>query len=319
MDFKTASRTDAERKQKKDELNELFAVACKGKDGKLNKAGVREIGRRRWELAELIVELIEDEVRVTDPLPFLVDRKTQGFTDQRLIREHQGTLKVTKRSYGTKPLSQRLTATERSFTTSHSEIAVEIPLEEVASGATTPAMVIEAMALAIQRRRISMVLDALDAAIPASADRTGVAGYTLRYSGFTAANLEKALDGMRDDGMSPTIFGRHIALYPQLRTFVGSEEGKFQNEERGVVGRYLGAPVVALIEKFDKRLGAQLIRKDRIWLAGDTKGATLYDVDVSFLNWSVLDERTATFGTGIRLQDGVDVHNPYVYRVIEKA
>lgn len=318
MDFKTANRTPEQRAAKKRDLDELFVAACKGKNGQLNRAGMREIGRRRWELAELIVELVEDEVRVTDPLPFLVDRKTQGFTDQRIIREHQGTLKVTKRSYGTKPLSQRLTATERSLTTSHSEIAVELPLEEIASGATTPSMVIEAMALAITRRRVAMVLDALDAAIPASADRTGVSGYTLRYTGFTSANVAKAIDGMRDDGMEPTIFGRHIALYPELRGFVGSEEGKFQQEERGVVGRFLGAPVVSLIEKFDKRLGAQLIRKDRIWLAGDTKGATLYDVDVSFLNWSLLDERTATFGAGIRLQDGVDVHNPYVYRVIEK-
>jgi hypothetical protein len=60
-----------------------------------------------------------------------------------------------------------------------------------------------------------------------------------------------------------------------------------------------------------------VIRADRAWIAGAEKGAILVDADVSFLNWAVVDEKSATFGTGLRLLDGLFVYNPYAYRVIE--
>lgn len=318
LKFKTAKRSEEERKDHKAKLDELFAKV--GSNGKFNRAGLKALNDQRVEVAETIVQLIEDELTVVDPTPFLVDKKSQGFVDKNLFQRLEGTLSVVSRSYGSKPLSQRLQASEFTFSTSMKEIAVEIPLEEVVGGRITPSQVVNAMAFAIARYKVSLVLEAIDLAVTATPDHTGVAGYNLRYSGLTEANLAMAIDGMRDDSESPTIFGRHIALYPDIRNFAGwSTEQKGDFLARGQVGEFLGAPIVTLVDKYSRLLGGHQVAADKVWVAGATKGAWLVEKDVSFLNWALIDERTSTFATGIRLEDGVFVHDPYKYRVIEKA
>lgn len=320
MQFKTANRSAQEVTDHKAELDRMFKAAVgHDKKGRIDPKGLKELEANKMEIAELVVQLVEDTVTLTDPTPFLVDRKTYGLGDQILFQELRGDIKVTKRSYGTKALSQRLTKAEWGMSTTAKEVAIEIPLEEIASGAVQASDVVNAMAESINRYRIQFVLDGIDAGVPAStSDRTGIAGFTLRYSGLTKTNLEKALDGLKDDGEAASIFGRHTALYPTVRNFDGwSQLGLREFEIRGVTGQWQGSPIVTLVDRFSRKFGNHVIRNDRVYIAGGTKGAVLGEVDLSFLNYAATDPRAGVFTTGMRLEEGLVVWNPYMYRIIE--
>lgn len=322
MQLKVASRTSEELKAHREDVNKIFKDAVgQDKKGRVDPRGLKSLDDNRVDIAALVVQLIDDQVTLTDPTPFMVDRKTYGLGDQILFQELLGDLRVTNRAYGSKPLSQRVTKTEFAMTTQNKEIAAELPLEEIAAGSITAADAIDAIAEGIVRHRVQFVLDGIDAGIPAAtADRTGVSGFTLRYSGLSATNLERALDGLKDDGEAPSIFARHIALYPAIRAFTGwSDEGLREFETRGVTGRYQGSPVVTLIDKYSRKAGRHVIPSNRVYIAGGTKGAVMAEVDMSFLNWATVDARTATFTTGVRMEEGLLVWNPYAYRIIEIA
>lgn len=320
MQFKTANRTAAEIADHKTELDRIFKAAVgHDKKGRIDPKGLKELEANKIEIAQLVVQLVEDTVALTDPTPFMVDRRTYNLGDQILFQEMRGDLKVTKRAYGTKALSQRLTKVEWGMTTTAKEIAVEIPLEEIASGAMSASDAVNNIAESINRNRVQFVLDGIDAGVPAAtADRSGVSGFTLRYSGLTDANLEKALDGLKDDGEAPSIFGRHTALYPAIRGFNGwSQDGLREFEVRGVTGVYQGSPIVTLIDKFSRKHGNHVIRNDRVYIAGGAKGAVLAEIDLSFLNYAETDPRVGVFTTGMRMEEGLLVWNPYAYRIIE--
>jgi hypothetical protein len=322
MQFKTANRTAAEIADHKAELDRIFKAAVgHDKKGRIDPKGLKELESNKFEIAQLVVQLVEDTVAVTDPTPFMVDRRTYNLGDQILFQEMKGDLKVTKRAYGTKALSQRLTKAEWGMTTSAKELAMEIPLEEIASGAMSASDAVNSMAEAINRYNVQFVLDGIDAGVPAlTGDRTGLNGFTLRYSGLTKDNLEKALDGLKDDGEAPSIFGRHTALYPEIRSFQGwSDEGLREFELRGVTGVFQGSPVVTLVDKFSRKFGSHVIRNDRVYIAGGTKGAVMAEVDLSFLNYAETDPRAGVFTTGMRMESGLLVWNPYAYRIIEIA
>jgi hypothetical protein len=320
MQFKTANRTAAEIADHKTELDRIFKAAVgHDKKGRIDPKGLKELEANKIEIAQLVVQLVEDTVALTDPTPFMVDRRTYNLGDQILFQEMRGDLKVTKRAYGTKALSQRLTKVEWGMTTTAKEIAVEIPLEEIASGAMSASDAVNNIAESINRNRVQFVLDGIDAGVPAAtADRSGVSGFTLRYSGLTDTNLEKALDGLKDDGEAPSIFGRHTALYPAIRGFNGwSQDGLREFEVRGVTGVYQGSPIVTLIDKFSRKHGNHVIRNDRVYIAGGAKGAVLAEIDLSFLNYAETDPRVGVFTTGMRMEEGLLVWNPYAYRIIE--
>jgi hypothetical protein len=318
MKFKTASRSPEELKTAKQTLNEMIVDVVRGPNGRYNPKGVMKLAENRFEIAELIVQLIQDEVSTSDPLPFLVEEVEGDIKNQYIWQQMTSALKVVSRAYGSKPLSQRLTFKEFSMSTSHKELAVELPLEEIASGRTTPSIVAEQMAFAVNRYRISNVLDTLDAAITVVADRTAKAGYVLRYVGLTKGNLDKAIDGLADESDTPTIMGRHIALFPAIESFGGwSQETLRDFETRGQIGKYRGANIVQLVDGYAKVVGTHVLRNDRVYIAGAAKGAKFMTKDVSFLNYANVDERTATFNTGIRLEDGLLVWDPYRYRIIE--
>lgn len=322
MQFKTASRTAVEMAAHTNELNKIFKEAVgHDKRGRIDPKGLKQLEDNKIEIAQLVVQLIEDTVAVTDPTPFMVDRRTYNLGDQILFQEMLGDMKVTKRAYGSKPLSQRLTKHEWSMTTQPNEIGIEIPLEEIASGAMQASDAVNAMSESINRRRVQFVLDAIDAGVPAAtADRSGKAGLTLRYAALTKDNLEKALDGLKDDGEAPSIFARHTALYPAIRAFNGwSQDGIREFELRGVTGVFQGSPIVTLVDKFSRKAGNHVIRNDRVYIAGGAKGAVMAEVDLSFLNYAETDARRGVFTTGIRFEDGILVWNPYAYRVIEIA
>jgi hypothetical protein len=130
--------------------------------------------------------------------------------------------------------------------------------------------------------------------------------------------LDKAIDGLEDEGGAPTVFGRHITLNTPLRNFAGfSDSVNDDMTRRGKIGVYHGANLVTLIDPWARRDATHLIRKDRVYVASGTPGAIFMDKPVTFLNWSLVDARTASFGVGIRIEDGLLVFDPYQYRIIE--
>jgi hypothetical protein len=319
MKFKTANRTLDELKTGKQNLDEMFAIV-KGANGSLNRNAIRELDAKRYEIAEVVIQLINDVVTVTDPTPYLVDSIDGTFGKDYVWQELDATLRIVNRSYGTKPLSQRLTFKEYGMSTSHKELAVEIPLEEVAIGRITPSQVVDAIAETITRGRIYNILTGIDAGVTSGADHTGKVGYTRRYTGLTADNLDKALDGLLDESESPTIFGRHIALAPAIRAFTGWSQSSLATfEQRGMIGTYHGAPIVTLRDQYHKREGGHLIPSNRVYIASGTKGAKYMTKDVSFLDWAMVDPRSSTFGMGTRLEDGLLVFDAEQYRIIEVA
>lgn len=316
--FKVASRTPDELSAHKAELDAMFEKV-KGTKGRLNTAGVKEIESSRYEIAELVIQLISDQATVSDPSAFFVDSVQGDIRDSYVWQElhPDAALRVVNRALGSKPLAQRLFFKEFGMSTSQKEIAVAIPLEDVAAGRITPSLVVERMAAAINRHRVSMILGAIDSAVTAVADQTGLSGYVLRYAGFTDANLTKAIDGLQDNSETPTIFGRHIFMAPLIRAFSGySDETKREFETRGVIGTFRGAPIVTLTDEYSRADAGHVIPNDRAYIAGGKKGAIHMQKDVSFLNYSLVDARTATFETGLRMEEGVLVWKPYAYRMI---
>lgn len=306
------------------ELNDIFFAAVGMGEARMNPHAVDIINENRVDIAETIVRLIEEEVQNIDPLPFIVNEVEGDIRNSYIWQELDSSLRVVTRAYGSKPLSQRLTFKEYGMSTSMKEVAVEIPLEEVFSGRQTPALAAQEMAVAITRYRVANTLDLVDAAVPAAtADRTGVSGYTLRYvegGPLSKTNLDKAIDGLQDEGENVAIIGRHIAFAPAMRGFAGfSDLVDDDMTRRGVIGAYHGANIVTLRDPWVKRTADHLIRKDRVYIASGTKGALYMTKPVQFLNWAYTEPRTAVFSTGIRLEDGVLVYDAYRYRIMEVA
>jgi hypothetical protein len=326
--FNVAKRQPQELAEAKKTVDEMFLEAVRkgGVEGekKFNRRGIEKIRAHEFDLAELITQIIQDQVVTTDPAPFLVNDVQSGLGDEHLWQELDASLRVVRRSPGSKPLSQRLTFKEYSITTTSHEIAVEIPLEEVAVGRITPSMVAEQVAAAVNRWQVSEVLDAIEAGVPAAtADRTGVSGYTLRYSGITTGNLNKAIDGIMDESGVPVILGRHIAIAPALRTQVQADTQAFTQdmkrefETRGVVGQYNGAAIVTMRDDYSKLFGGHAVPANRVWVASGQKGAIRKTVDLAFLTWQETSAKDAVFGMGLRFEHGFLVNDPFRYRVLE--
>lgn len=317
LTFKTASRDAAEMKTAKDELNGIFLEAVRSGKNTYNPKGVSALEANKWDIAELIVQIISDEVAATDPVPFFFEEMSANLSDKHVFQELNASLRVTRRAYGSKPLSQRLTFKEYSMTTSQKEINVEMPLEEIAGGRITPSQIAEEMAFTVNRYRIGAALEALDAGVPAVADRSGVAGSALRYTGMTKPNLDLAINGLMDEGATPTIMARHVALYPALPGFAGwSQDTTREFETRGQIGVYAGARIVVLKDSTSARVPTHIIPRTKIYLGSGKRGGKMLSRDVSFLNYAETSARLASFATGLRFEDGFLVHDPYQYRII---
>lgn len=323
--FKTGRLNSEQLTDAKKELDTIFGIvreaALASRTNKPTSSVYKKLEEDKFEIAELVHLVLQEQFLLADPTALFVDQVGGDFRNDYLWREKgaDSGLRVINRAYGTKPLSQRLTYKEFSISTAPKEIAVEIPLEQIAAGSTTASEVTEAIAIGLVRDRLGFFLETLDAAITAIADRSGVATYTLRYSGFTQANTDKAIDGLLDEAESPTVLGRWVTLAPTIRAFTGwSDDYDAELNSRGIVGTYHGAQILPLRDQANKYYNNEhVIPSNRVYMAGGTKGAIWMDKDMSFLNWSMLDQRTATFGTGVRLEYGMLVHDPYRYRIIE--
>jgi len=319
IQFKTASRTGEEMKLAQAKVAEAFNQV-KGTDGKLNKLGVRQLKEMEWELGELIIQLMDDTVATTDPTAFLVDVMSGDIANEYVWQEVSAALRIVDRANGSKPNSQRLTFSEYQIHTAGKELVVEVPLEQVASGRYNPALIAEVMAEAVTRWRIGFVLAGLDAGVPSAVDRSGASGFSLRYTGMTEGNLKNAVNGLLDESETPAIFGRHVAL-AAIQGFAGwatsgSDAALREFETRGMVGQYLGAPIISLRDRFSKRTNSHVIPANRAYLSSGTKGAILMEKDVSFLNFSEVLPAESVYRVGIRMDLGLLVYDPYQYRII---
>ncbi len=326
-EFRQGMWTPEEFKTAKEELDQAFYPLVEAHKGKVSKpAALKEIKDNEYEIAALLVTVINEQVTVANPLPLIVDEVSTDWRNEYVWTEIQKSLRVDERSPGSKPLTQLpFTWSEYGMETTQREVGVEVPLETIAKGTITASMVAEVIATGLLRERITRITNAVSDAITAIPDRTGVSGYVLRYSGFTQANVDKAIDGLFDESDTATAFGRYITLEPALRAFtvtagvsdrsLGSDEALF---ERGIIGTYHGCNFLALRDQYSKVWGGNhLLSKDLVWMVGAQKGAIYMTQDLSFLDWAVLDTKSATFGTGFRFLDGLLVHDPYRYRIFD--
>lgn len=321
VEFRQGMWTPEEFKTAKDELNNAFLPLVEAHKGKVSKpAAMRELEDNKFEIAELIVTVINEQVAVANPLPLIVDEISTDWRNDYVWTEIQKSLRIDERSPGSKPLSQLpFSWSEYGMETTQREVAVEVPLETIAKGTITASMVAEVIATGVIRERITRVTNALAAEITAIPDRTGVSGYVLRYSGFTQSNVDKAIDGLADESDSATMFGRYITLQPALRGFTGmSDLQQGVLFDKGVIGTYHNANVLAIKDQHSKVWGnVHLLRKDLVWMVGGAKGAFYMTQDLSFLDWAEISTKNASFGTGFRFIDGLLVHDPYRYRIFD--
>ncbi len=320
--FKTASRTAEEMKADSLKVAEAFEPV-KGKGGKVDQNGVKKVQEMQWEIAELVVELMNDTVSVTDPTPLFADVMQGDIRNEYIWQEVSSAIRVVDRARGSKPQSQRLAFSEYGITTSAKEVNIEVPLEQIASGRYNPALIADVLAEAVTRHKVAALLDGLDAGVTAGNDRSGKAGYTRRYTGLTAANLDNAVDGLMDEGQTPSIFGRWLALTP-IRSFAGwattgSDAALKQFEDRGLVGAYHGAPIVTLQDKYSRRTQSHVIRYDRVYMASGQKGMIWMEKDNSFLNYVETLPAEGVYRIGTRFEYGMLVWDPFQYRVITVA
>ncbi len=320
--FKTGSWSAEKITDCRNTLNELFFAAVGKGEKRMNPHAVQILDKDRVDIAETIVNLIQEDITAVDPLPLLVNQVEGDIRNDYIWQQLDSSLRVTQRAYGAKPTSQRLQFREYGMSTTQKEVAVEIPLEEVFSGRQTPALAAQEMAVAIGRYRVQNTLDLIDAAVPAATnDRSSVSGYTLRYvesGALTSTNLSKAIDGLRDEGDDVTVVARHISLFPAIRGFSNlGVEFTDQLAQRGVIGTFNGANLLTLKDPYIRRTADHVIRKDRVYVSGGIKGCLYMTKPVDFLNYAYTDARTATFGTGIRMEDGLMMYDAYKYRIIE--
>jgi hypothetical protein len=320
VEFRKANWTPDKLQAAKDEFDNIFKEHVIGERGQFNKRSVSALHEARFDLGELFIHIVEETFLTTNPLSLLVSETTGNLGDIEIFRQQNSALRMVNRAIGSKPISQRLTFREWNIVTSQKEVNVEIPLEKVAAGSITPSIVATNMAIAVLRGRISTALQAIDDAVDATPDRSGLSGFNLRYTGFTQSNLDNAIDGVMDEGGTPTVFGRHTTLAPMIRGFSGfGLENLDILTERGIIGSYHGANIVTIADEYNKYSADHIIRNDRIYVASGRKGAILKSVDVNFLNYVTVDERTATFMAGTRVDEGVLVWDKYAYRVITRS
>jgi hypothetical protein len=322
--FRMGMWTAEELKTAKEELDNCFAPVREAglKGGKIPANVYKKLEEDKFEIAELIVTVINESVVQGNMLPLIVDEVSGDWRNDYIWTELQKSLRVDLRSPGSKPLSQLpFTWSEYGMEVTQREVAVEVPLELLATGKVTASMVADVIAQGVLRDKITRVTNKISDEITAIDDRTGESGYGLRYSGLTKANLDKAIDGMADEGDGISFFGRYIKMIPTLRTILAAEFNEEITGEvfrRGIVGDYHGARFIAIKDQFSKEWGNDhFLRSDLVWGVGARKGAIHMTQDVSFLNWSEVSSKYASFGTGFRYQDGTLVHDPYRYRVID--
>lgn len=269
--------------------------------------------------AELIRQLVRDQVAITDPTPMLFEVKQgPGLGNQLEIKEFVNTAKVVERSLGAKPVTYTPSTKAIAVSLRDYDVNFAFELEQVLTGQMDAELWVDFMAEAVSRFKVSTGLSAIDTACAAGVQ--DAYGQNVRTSIATAVNsttLDAALKRLGDVNSDVVIAGRYSALFPILGFSGFSDAALEEIRQAGMIGTYKGAKIVVLRDSYDPFFGSALIPADRIYLAGAKKGGVQYEEDMSRLDYAVIDQEEQHFRVGAKLRTSFVVHKPWTYHVIE--
>lgn len=322
--FRTASNTSSQIAEKNEALQADFTNILE--DGGFS--AFRANMQFQMEAGALIREVVIDQFSAWEATGLFAERRSIALGDKIEFHQVHNALRVVKYAPNSHPKIFSPKTSKYTIATSMFEMAVGISLFKILTKQLTLADVTGAQSRTLASFYNQAVLQAVDVACgPAATDINGRPLRTDASAGLTKAALDAALRRMGSVGSDTVIFGTRFALDP-IYAF-GAAETEAQAEEfqnRGVVGRYRGARLVAVepaaYDAYAQAFGPQINGRrldDLLFISAGRAGATLLERDLSAMNWEDTNVERQEFRTGIRFDMGVFVHSPHLYHVIQLA
>jgi hypothetical protein len=325
FNFATASVTAAQNKDRLDAVQkDLMEI--------LDNGGVTRLGwedKWRGEMAALVREAVIDEFRMTDPTPIFTERRTGNQGDTYEYEKLVNTLRSVEYSPNSMPQIFTPRKTKWTIKTSQYEFAYGIDLQKIMSRQYTVGDFATMLRQALQRHYQNLVLTAINAGCGSGvvdargrAVRTAAAG-----SSVIKAELDAAIRRMTSsNGSGVTIFGMRYALDPifDIAATASGDLTKDALNDRGVIGTYRGARLVEMQDDYNEFYQAWgtasgIDLEKLLFISSGSPGAILLEKDMSALTWERLNPEKANWASGIRLDQGILVHTPAKYHVIQLA
>lgn len=268
-----------------------------------------------YTVSELVRQIAVDEFSMSDPSPLFCNRANAALGETIEIEEVINTMKAVRRHPGGHPLA--FTPTKRKFgiSTKQYDLPFAMDLEKIIRRQVEPSVFAEHAAQALSRVVVATVLGAVDAAATGN-DHYARALASTKSGDIDATTLDAALRNLGDVNNDVFIAGRYYALFPLLG-FTGYSNNIIDEiHAQGMIGSYKGAKVVVLDDDFNFYYNAATIPANKLYIGGGSKGAWLHERDVSALNYQSLDPERAWLKNGFRVDFGVNVLQPWKYRVI---
>lgn len=318
--FRKASSTMSEVKAKLDALQTDMEKLW-------NMGGVSAIDAHpqfKMRAAQLIRNVVMDEFSMTDPTPIFTERRDARLGDTIEFEELVNTLRVVKFAPNSHPLVFTPRKAKYSVTTAGYELAFGIPLIKVMTRQHSIGEYTSMASEALTRHYVNLTLSAIHTACMSNTDLRGrPLSSNVGAPDVTKEELDAALRRMGQYNTGTTIFASRWALDPIFD--IGAAQAESISEElqrRGVIGYYRGARLVAIQDDYNDYYGEFThingVDLDKlIFIAGDNRGALLYERDLSALNWESVSQEKGQFRTGVRFDHGILVHRPWRYHVLE--
>jgi hypothetical protein len=269
--------------------------------------------------AVLIRELARTIWAGTDATPLLFNRKAgPGLGNWVEIEEIVNTAMVVRRSLGGKP--KTFTPHKRKYTFDLQDYRVDfaLELEAVLTGQMDASVLVDHMGDAIARHYESAAVGAIDAACQiGTLDQYGLPVRTNIGTVLTDTALDTALKRLGDANPDVTIAGRFSALFPMLGFSGYSDAALEEIRNLGAIGRYKGAQVVVLKDRYNPFFRASTIPANRIYLVGGEKGGDFVEEDMSMLDYETIDQEEQHMRLGTKLRATFFVHKPWKYHVVQ--
>jgi len=308
-DLRVASRSVDDLEEAKNALNESFK--------RFKKVGqIMADTQFQYEVAELTRQLAVDQFNLIDPSPMFVTRRSAELGETVELEEVINTMKAVRRHPASHPMTFTPTKRKYQLTSGQYDLAFAMDLEKILRGQLEPSVFVDHASQALTRLYTETVLDAVDTACTG----TDHYGRDLRDSVATAVDsttLDAVLRSLGDVNSDVFIAGRYYAMFPILG-FTGFADAALEEiRKTGMIGYYKGARVIILNDDYNWFYGTGYVPDDRIYLGGANKGAIMLERDVSALDYQGIDTEKAWLKSGFRVDFGIDVLQPWKYRVIE--
>lgn len=294
----------------------------------LENGGVSRLAaenRWRMEAAALVRESVIDVFSMRDPTPIFTERREGRLGDTVEFEQLINTLRVVE--YAPQSHPQVFTPRKGKYTirTAMYELAFGIPLQKILTRQHTIGEFVQMAGEAVTRHYVQLTLTAINTAC--AQGTTDIRGRPLRTMAAAAdvskEEIDEALRRMYQYNTGVTIYGSRYALDPIFDAGAEmSEDAAEELRQRGVIGTYRGARLVALEDDYNMYYQsftniAGIDWEKLIFIASGQPGAILLERDLSALEWEELDVKKAQWSTGVRFDHGILVHSPWRYHVIE--